>query len=253
MLEIIDRHVAQVTLNRPDKRNAVNGVLTQAMTRILNVIEGDSAIRVAILASSNPTMFCAGADLSEVAAGLSNLIMPLDGGFAGFVMASRSKPWIAAVGGTAAGGGFELVLACDMVVAAHQARFMLPEVKVGLLAAGGGMHRLSRALPRNIALELLTTGDSISAERAFALGLVNRLVESDVVISEARALARSVAANAPLAVRESLAIGRIAGEFSDEYLYERSLRSHHNIVATEDATEGPRAFLEKRRPVWKGT
>lgn len=251
LFERIDHHIARVTLNRPQARHAVNVAMTLRLEEIVRTIEEDPELRVAILAAAPGPAFCAGADLADVAAGRGPSLMTREGGFAGFVYAVRHKPWIAAVHGFAMGGGLEFALACDMVVAAQNAVFGLPEPKRGLLAAAGGAYRLPRAIPRAIALEMLTTGATIDAARAYALGLVNRVVELAELPQAALALAAQVAANAPLSVRESLAIGRAAAELDEGALRQLSAEATARVMASEDAREGPRAFVEKRAPVWK--
>ncbi|MDB5714818.1 MAG: enoyl-CoA hydratase [Sphingomonadales bacterium] len=252
LYERVDDHVALVTLNRPEKRNAINADVALAMRYIVHETEADDAIRVVVLASCLDTTFCAGADLGELAAGRGHLLFPEGAGFGGLVDAPRCKPWIAAVRGNALAGGCELALACDLIVASPDARFGLPEVKRGLFAGAGGVHRLPRALPRNVALELVMTGNSLGAERAYALGLINRLVPSDAVIAEARQLAGEIATNAPISVREALRVARLANELSDAELRQISATTTTYVHQTEDAMEGPRAFLEKRPAVWKG-
>lgn len=251
LFERIGRHIALVTLNRPEARNAINVAMTQRLEEIVRTVERESELRVAILAAAPGKAFCAGADLAEVAAGRGLSLMTPEGGFAGFVHAPRTKPWIAAVHGFAVGGGLEFSLACDMVVAADNAVFGLPEPKRGLIAAAGGMFRLPRAVPRAIALEMLTTGASITAQRAYELGLVNRVVTGDELAGAALALAEQIAANAPLSVRESLAMGRIAAERREDELWQMSTQATARVMASEDASEGPRAFVEKRAPVWR--
>jgi enoyl-CoA hydratase/carnithine racemase len=251
VFERMATHIARVTLNRPQARNAVNVALTLRLEEIVHTIEADPTLRVAILAAAPGPAFCAGADLAEVAAGRGLELMTRDGGFAGFVYAVRHKPWIAAVHGFAVGGGLEFALACDMVVASSDAVFGLPEPKRGLLAAAGGAYRLPRAIPRAIALEMLTTGTTINAHRAHELGLVNRVVEPAALPDAALALAAQVAANAPLSVRESLAIGRAAAELDEAQLRRLSTDATARVMASDDAREGPRAFVEKRPPVWR--
>lgn len=185
LYEVAD-HIAVVTLNRPDKRNAVNSAVATAMDWIVKEVERDDDVRVAILTSSLESTFCAGADLSEISKGNARALSTEDGGFAGFVKSKRSKPWIAAVRGNALAGGCELPLTCDMIVAADNSRFGLPEVKRGIFAGAGGVFRLPRALPRNIALEIVATGDPLPAERMYQLGLVNRMVPSEDVLAEAK-------------------------------------------------------------------
>lgn len=250
--ELLTPHIALVTLDRPEKRNAVNPAVALAMEAIVKRVEETAAIRVVLLTSSEPRVFCAGADLAAVAAGAArDLETPL-GGFAGFVFATRVKPWIAVVEGIAVAGGCEICLACDMIVASENARFGLPEVKRGLIAGGGGLHRLASALPRNIANELLATGDNFDAALAHRFGLVNRLVPAGGALAEARELADKIAANAPLAVQHALAAARESQGQPDGAA--RSFAASHVAVLrrTEDFREGPRAFVEKREPVWTG-
>lgn len=252
LYEVVDDHIAVVTLNRPDKRNAVNAALAAALEYIVKEVEADPKIRVAILTSSNDKAFCAGADLAEISAGIVGMATK-DGGFAGFVDANRVKPWIAAVRGVALAGGCELSLANDMVVCAKTSAFGLPEVKRGLFAGAGGVHRLPRALPRNIALELIATGDPLPAERAYTLGLVNRLVDTDAeVLPAAIKLAKEIAVNAPLSVRESLKVARIAIEHPDKEMRGISAAASGPVMMSEDAKEGPLAFLQKRPANWVG-
>nr|WP_087573224.1 MULTISPECIES: enoyl-CoA hydratase-related protein [unclassified Sphingomonas] len=250
--ELIDDHIALVTLNRPEKRNAVNVALATALDRVVKWTEADERIRVTILASSLPTIFCAGADVAEIAAGRAAELSTPDGGFAGLHAARRSKPWIAAVRGSALGGGCELCLSCDMIVAADDARFGLPEVKRGLFAAAAGAYRLAKLLPRNLATELITTGREFSAVFAHAHGMVNRLAPADEVIDTAISLAHEVAACAPLAVRESMKLVRLSAEKSEDALRAMSQEAARRIFASADAREGTAAFLEKRAPVWNG-
>ena len=252
LYDVVDGHIAVVTLNRPEVRNAVNAALSASIEHLVEKIEADDQILVAILTSSHEKVFCAGADLGELAAGRGAGISTAKGGFAGFVDAKRQKPWIAAVRGSALAGGCELVLACDMVVAAEDSRFGLPEVKRGLFAGAGGVHRLPRALPRNIALELIATGDPMDAQRAYGLGLVNHLAHSEKVLDRALDLARAIAVNAPLSVRESLGVARASAETSDADMRALSAKVSAAIMATEDAKEGPRAFKEKRPAKWVG-
>jgi enoyl-CoA hydratase/carnithine racemase len=252
LVEIGADHVALVILNRPQARNAINVALTEALARIVESIEHDATIRVAVLASSSDRAFSAGADLVDIANGRGKLLSTLDGGFAGFVNAKRDKPWIAAVNGFALGGGCELALACDMIVAAEDASFGLPEVKRGMLAGAGGVYRMARAVPRNVALELVATGNPIGAARALALGLVNHVVPTKQLREAALDLARTVAANAPVAVRESLKVARRALDYSDEELRMQSTAASEIVFASADAHEGAKAFLQKRVPQWIG-
>jgi enoyl-CoA hydratase len=247
-----DDHVAVITLNRPEARNAISGAVALAIDSLVKQTEADDDVRVVILASSHERVFCAGADLGEISRGNAAALSTTDGGFGGLVTAARAKPWIAAVQGAALAGGCELALSCDMIVASQDARFGLPEVKRGLYAGAGGPYRLTRALPRNVALELIATGDSLDAERAYALGMVNRLAPPGAVLEQALTLAQVIAANAPLSVRESLIISRRALEFDEATFWTQSEETKDRVFSSEDAREGPLAFFEKREPRWVG-
>lgn len=245
-------HVAVITLDRPEKRNAINSEMTRALDAAVKRVEADPDIRVAILTSSNDQVFCAGADLGAISAGKGHELFSRDGGFAGFVYHPRSKPWIAATKGATLAGGFELALACDMIVAADSCSFGLPEVKRSLIAGAGGVIRLPKALPSAIAMEMVATGDPIDAARAYALGLVNRVVPVGEVLDAALALAATIAANAPLAVREAIGLARQAPDLDDGAGRLAAEAALDRLMATEDYQEGPRAFVEKRAPQWKG-
>jgi enoyl-CoA hydratase/carnithine racemase len=252
LFEIVDSHIALLRFNRPQARNAIDGETARALSAAVQRIEADPDIRIAVLGSSTPGMFCAGADLKVVSAGRVHELRPDDGGFAGLVDAIRAKPWIAMVDGPALGGGFEICLACDMIVATPESRFGLPEVKRGLMANAGGVHRVTRVLPRNVALEMVTTGEPLGAASAKHYGLVNRLAAAERLHDEALDLARLVVGNAPISVRESLALARIADDRSDAEMRRISRESMQRVMASEDAKEGPRAFVEKRAPNWLG-
>ncbi|WP_420145544.1 enoyl-CoA hydratase-related protein [Sphingobium sp.] len=251
-VEVVHRHVAIVTLHRPQVRNAIDAALAEAIDGVVKQVEADGDIRAVVLSSSQDRVFCAGADLAEIAAGRGDRLMTADGGFAGFVQARRTKPWIAAVRGAAFAGGCELALACDMIVAHDAALFSLPEVKLGVYAGAGGAYRLPARLPRNVAMELLLTGGAIDGGRAFALGMVNRLSAMDAVVDTAVELARAITANGPIAVQESFAVARAASDMLDAQIFPLSERARERVFASADAQEGARAFLEKRPPVWQG-
>lgn len=245
--------IAIVTLNRPQSRNAINGAVTRALAWIVSEVEANPDIVVALLGSATPGMFCAGADLAEIARGGGADLLHPHNGFGGFVRAQRSKPWIAAVDGAAMGGGFEIALTCEMIVASDRAQFGLPEVKRGLMAMAGGAIRLPRRLPRALAIEALLTGDPISADLAAAHGLVNRVVELSALQDTAMALAGRIARNAPLALRESLQLARAAEGADDAALWQANDAAMMRVAKSADAREGPLAFMEKREPRWSGT
>lgn len=252
LFEKASEHVALVTINRPDARNAVNGEVAEALERIVQQVEADGDLWAVVLTGSGGKVFSAGADLKEVAAGNIDKLMRPETGFAGFVTHHRTKPWIAAVEGLALAGGCELALACDMIVASEGGAFGLPEVTRGLVAAAGGLYRLPLALPRAVAIELILTADRIPSERAAELGMVNRVVPAGETVSAALDLAGRIAANAPIAVSESLQIAKLASQKTEAELQELSYEAQDRIMVTEDFQEGPRAFIEKRPPVWKG-
>lgn len=245
-------HIAVVRLNRPHVRNAVNGALAWELDRTVKALEIDASVRVVILTGTG-SAFCAGADLREMTAGIGpGARSTPDNGFAGFAFAPRRKLWIAAVNGPAVAGGFEIMLACDIAIASNTAIFGLPEVKRGLSAAAGGIFRLPRRVPLGVALEMIASGDPIDARRAERLGLINRAVEPDRVLPEAIALASRVAANAPLAVKWSLEVARRAMDHDERELRRQAQNVIDRIQATEDAREGPSAFIERRVPQWRG-
>jgi enoyl-CoA hydratase len=243
--------VAVLTINRPEARNAVNGDVARTMEEGLDRLEEDEGIWVGIVTGAGP-VFSAGADLKAIASGQAADLQTKRGGFGGIAARQRTKPLIAAVDGPALAGGTEIVLSCDLVVASTNARFGIPEVKRSLVAAAGGLFRLPRALPRNIAMELALTGDPIDAERAHHFGLVNELVEPGQAFEAALALAERITVNAPIAVRESrraLLEGMLA---DDDSAWKVTFDAMAKAMATEDFAEGPRAFIEKRAPQWKG-
>jgi len=247
----VDGRVATITLDRPEQRNAVDPDLARELGEAVAAFEADPEVWVGVLTGAGPN-FCAGADLKALAAGRASELVTEQGGFAGWVRFPRTKPVVAAVTGFALAGGTELVLACDLVVAATDAQFGLPEVTRGILAAGGGLFRLPRVLPPARARELVLTGERLGAEEAHRLGMVNHLVAAEQVLPTARALAERICANAPVAVRESLAVLRDAYELTEEQGWQRSAEAMDRIRASEDAKEGPRAFAEKRAPRWTG-
>lgn len=248
-------HVMIVTLNRPEARNSVNLEVTLRVGEALEEAEQDPDVWVVVVTGAGDKAFCAGADLKAVARGEAFFPEGKEHwGFAGYVSHHISKPTIAAVNGFALGGGTEIALSSDLVVAADTAHFGLPEVKRGIIAGAGGAFRLAAQLPTKIAMELLLTGDSVDAATAQGLGLVNRVVPQDKVLDEALALAERITVNAPLSVQASkrIALGIVDGQVaSEEAAWRLNEAEIKVLMASEDAKEGPRAFAEKRAPVWR--
>jgi enoyl-CoA hydratase len=242
---------AIIRINRPEARNAVNGAVAQGIEEAIDRIEEDDSLWLGIL-TGEPPVFCAGADLKEINSGNAAALATAKGGFGGFVQRERTKPVIAAVDGPALAGGTELVLACDLVVASSTATFGIPEVKRSLVAAAGGLFRLGRKIPLNIAMELALTGDPIDAARAHHFGLVNRLVEPGEALKAATELAEQVCANAPVSVRESRKVVLEGTHAPDEIGWKLSVEGMAKAMRSEDFSEGLTAFIEKRPPQWKG-
>jgi enoyl-CoA hydratase/carnithine racemase len=245
-------HVAILTINRPEARNAINGDVSLTMSNILDELDTDDDCWVVILTGSGEKAFSAGMDLKAFASGEGASIMSSAGGFAGITQRTFSKPIIAAVNGAALAGGCEIMLACDLVVAADHATFGIPEVKRGLLAGAGGLLRLPKRLPLAIAMELALTGEAIDAERALALGLINRVVPSARLMDEAVALADLIAENAPLAVRWTKKVIAGASSVGDAEGWALNAEAVGVVFTSADAMEGPVAFAEKRKPQWQG-
>ncbi|CAM5788968.1 enoyl-CoA hydratase-related protein [Ottowia pentelensis] len=238
--------VAVLTLDRPEKRNAFDGALTAALDAALNAFEDEPALRVAVL-TGGTQFFSAGTDVVAWAGEPTPR-----GGPYGIAGRRLQKPVIAAVEGIAAGGGFEIALSTSLIVASRTASFSLPEVGLGLIAECGGLFRGPRALPLNIARELLLTGAPLGAERAHALGLVNRLTEPGRALPEALALARQIAERAPLAVRETLAALEQLYADNDERGWALTQAAKIVVRESADAREGVAAFKERRAPRWQG-
>jgi len=243
--------VAVLTLHRPEKRNAVDPAMAAAMRQSIQDLARDDHIRAVVLYGGKD-VFCAGMDLQAFVHGTGSEIFDGPGGFGGFVSAELPKPVIAAVEGFALAGGFELVLACDMVVAARGAVFGAPEVAVGLFAAAGGAFRLPASIPPKRAVEYLLTGARFTAAEAVDMGLVNRLAEDGEALEAALELADQVVANAPLGVAASLQLARMAVREREHELWKLSDELWQRVQRSEDAREGPAAFLEKRSPRWQG-
>lgn len=250
LLEVEDG-TATITLNRPEVRNAIDKPTADALAAALDEVDERADVTVAIITGTGGT-FCAGMDLKAFSATKERPLHEVRGAF-GIVRKPPAKPIIAAIEGNALGGGLEIALACDLIVATRSSRLGLPEVKRGLVAAAGGVVRLPRRIPRGVAMELILTGEPVTAERALELGLVNRLAEDGQALSVARELASAIAANAPLAVR---AAKRIADESADWELddaFDKQAAYTDEVRSSNDAAEGARAFVEKRVPQWTGS
>ena len=247
----VDNAIATVTLNRPDQRNAINPAVCDALRAAFDRVEADPDIRVTILTGAGK-LFCAGMDLKAFAGGAGDQILFGQYGFAGFVNRPRTKPVIAAVEGAALAGGFEIMLACDLVTAGQSAQFALPEPTIGLVAGAGGAIRLPRYIPRVRANEILLTGATFTAPEATAWGLLNKLVPDGTALESAQVLAHQIARNAPLAVRATMALTNFVHAHAEARSWPQNDAVIRELGQSADAAEGARAFVEKRAPVWRG-
>jgi enoyl-CoA hydratase len=238
-----------LVLNRPTAKNAFNLELSRALSDAVDRFESDPKLLVAVITGAGST-FSSGADLKALLAG-ERPHTEARGGF-GILRRPPDKPLIAAVEGFAVAGGFELALCADLIVAARDAKFGLPEVKRGLVATGGGLFRLPRRIPYHLAMEMALGGETVSAARLFEVGLVNRVVDPGAALSAALELAAKIAENAPLALRATKQIMARSYEWSGDSAWSEQRRYADTALRSADAKEGPRAFAEKRRPVWKG-
>jgi enoyl-CoA hydratase/carnithine racemase len=248
-----DEQIFVVTMNRPEKLNSLTPQSHGDMERVWDELERDPAMRIGILTGAGDKAFCAGSDLTGYQSGyLGDL--PRSGGAGLTHRLERRKPIIAAVNGLAFGGGFEIMLACDMVVASESAQFSLPEVLVGAGAFGGGIPRLCRKIPHGVALELLLTGRRLSAADAYRLGLVNQLVPPGQVLAAAKELARSIIKAAPLSVAATKQVADMAleGLPLSRILAEEDGELKQSVMRSQDLQEGIAAFFEKRPPRWQG-
>ncbi|MGY1826594.1 MULTISPECIES: crotonase/enoyl-CoA hydratase family protein [unclassified Blastococcus] len=241
--------VQVITINRPEARNALDGDVARAVAAAVDELDSDADLRAGVLTGAGGT-FSSGMDLKAFLRGESPAIEGR--GLCGITRTPPRKPLVAAVEGWALAGGFELVLACDLVVAGRGARFGVPEVKRSLVAAGGAALLLPQRVPRAVALELLLTGEPVDAERAAAVGLVNRVVEDGTAVEAAVALAEVIAANGPLAVAATKRVVLEAPTWPAEEAWERQEQVVRPVFGSEDAREGSTAFAERRPPVWRG-
>ena len=241
--------VLVITINRPEQRNAVNSAVATGIGEALEELDADAELSVGIVTGAGG-FFCAGMDLKAFVTGERPW---LEGrGFAGITQRAADKPLIAAVEGFAVAGGLEIALACDLIVAAKGAKLGIPEVKRSLVAAGGGLLRLPRMLPRNVAYEMALTGDPITAERGHQFGLVNRLTEPGETLESALTLAGAIGANGPLALKASKRILRESADWPDSEFFALQESIAGPVFSSADAAEGATAFAEKRAPVWRG-
>lgn len=238
-----------VTINRPDARNAANKAVAEGIAAAADTLDCDDSLRVGILTGTGGT-FCSGMDLKAFVTGERPVIEGR--GFCGIVQRPPLKPLIAAVEGYALAGGFELAIACDLIVAAANSKFGIPEAKRGLVANAGGLMRLPRQIPPRIAKELALTGEFLTAERALQYGLINAVAEAGGALDLALDFARKISANAPLAIAASKRVIDESQDWSTEEMFDRQARISRPIFESADAIEGARAFAEKRAPNWKG-
>ncbi|HJS87659.1 MAG TPA: crotonase/enoyl-CoA hydratase family protein [Acetobacteraceae bacterium] len=241
--------LAIITINRPDQRNAVNRAVAEGVAAALDTLDQHPDLRVGILTGAGGT-FCSGMDLKAFLRGESPRVEGR--GFLGLAETPPRKPLIAAVEGYALAGGFEAVLACDLVVAARTAQFGLPEVKRGLAAAAGGLLRLPRLIPTRIAMEIALTGDMVGAERLHQYGLINELTEPGRALEAAKALARRIIANAPLSVAATKQVIVESRDWGLDEMFARQDAITDPVLRSRDAREGAAAFAERRAPVWSG-
>lgn len=248
LVEQIDG-VQVVTINRPEARNAINTVTAEAIGAAMDELDARADLTAGVITGAGGT-FCAGMDLKAFLAGERPSI-PIRG-FAGIVEKPSDKPLIAAVEGYALAGGFEIALACDIIVAASNARFGLPEVKRGLVAAGGGLMRLPQRVPYHLAMEWALTGDMIEAEQAYRASLVTHMTEPGGALDTAIEIARRIAANGPLAVRATKQIIVQSSDWNADESFDRQRAISEPVRSSQDAKEGALAFTEKRTPQWQG-
>ncbi|MFT4825535.1 MAG: enoyl-CoA hydratase [Halioglobus sp.] len=241
--------VMTVTLNRPKAKNAVNRALAEAIAAAMDELDGNDDIRVAVITGAGGS-FCSGMDLKAFVTG--ELPSIKGRGFAGITERPPVKPLIAAVEGYALAGGLELAISCDLIVAADNSQFGIPEVKRGLAAAAGGLVKLPRQIPSRLAMELALTGDFISAQRAYEIGLINQIVPAGTALEAAQTLAAKISANGPMAVALSKQVIAQSSDWTADNMWDNQQEVVSPIFTSEDAIEGATAFAERRAPNWKG-
>jgi len=244
-----DDGIMVVTINRPEAKNAANRAVAQGVAAAMEQLDGDKDIRVAIITGAGGT-FCSGMDLKGFVSGETPVVKGR--GFAGLTEAPPQKPLIAAVEGYALAGGFEIVLACDLVIAADNSKFGIPEAKRGLVAGAGGLIRLPRQVPPRLAMELALTGEFVTSQRVYEMGLINKVVPAGSALDEAKALAKTICANGPLAVAISKKIIVESEDWSRDEMWAKQQDLMAPIFGSKDAIEGATAFAEKRAPKWTG-
>ena len=242
-------HVEILTINRPEARNAINRATAVALGEALDDCESDDDVWVVVLTAAGDKAFSAGMDLKAFASGE---FPSTEQGFGGITQREFPKPIIAAANGSALAGGFEIMISCDMVIAADHAKFGIPEASRGLVAAAGGVIRLPKLVPLAVAYELALTAEPIDAQRAYELGLVNHVVPGDQVLDTAIALAERIAKNAPLAVRTSKEIIKASLDLTEAQAWKLNAEATSKVFQSSDAIEGAVAFAEKREPNWQG-
>ena len=241
--------VMTITINRPAAKNAVNKDVAVGIAAALDQLDADDNTHVVILTGAGGT-FCSGMDLKAFVTGETPYVEGR--GFAGMVQRSTDKPLIAAVEGYALAGGCELAITCDLIVAADNSKFGIPEVKRGLAAAAGGLVRLPRQIPSRVAMEMALTGDFMDADRALSLGLINQVAPAGEALAQAKVLAAKIAENGPLAVKRSKHVIKESIDWSQDETFEKQQEIVNPVFSSEDAIEGATAFAEKRKPNWKG-
>ncbi len=250
-------HISILTMNRPEVLNAIHPMISREMSEAINEFDEDPQQWVLIVTGAGERAFSAGNDLKFTAAhGVSKvkeLMQGVKGGFGGITNRHDcSKPFIAAVNGFAFGGGFEIALACDIIIASENALFSFPEPRVGLMAAAGGVHRLPRRIPYHLAMEMLLTSSRVSAEQGKAWGFVNKVVPTEQLMRTAESYAEEIMKGAPISVRASKESANAGMDYSLTEVITKVFPQHKAMQESEDTVEGPKAFAEKRPPRWKG-